>query len=102
MSYRVTLSDEAENDLRVGRDFYESCEPNAGLHFLDQMEIEVRLLQNLFGTPRKVRGFHLVRATRFPFGLYFLESSESIKVAAILDLRQSPTRIDQILKSRST
>jgi hypothetical protein len=45
-------------------------------------------------------GYHRLLSKRFPFGVYYEISGNSVRIVAVLDLRQNPEGIGQALSIR--
>lgn len=94
---RVKILSEAEQDLLYGFSFYEAQEEGLGAYFLDSLFSDIDSLQ-LYGGIHTVHfGFHRLLSKRFPFAIYRL-AGEAVQVYAVLDCRQSPSRIIRRLK----
>ena len=77
---RIRLLLEAERDLEIGADFYDSQKAGLGIHEQD-------------------RGFYRSLSKRFPFSIYYKLNENCVEIYAVLDTRQDPRRIDSALES---
>lgn len=98
---RVVLVEEAVNDLEEAQAFYESIEADVGNYCADSLLAEIERLGLFHGFHPLHFGCHRALAARFPFGVYYLNDPDEIKVVAVLDLRRNPVWIRSELKRRS-
>lgn len=94
----VTLSDDAERDLRDGIAFYDQHGREVGGYFLDSITADLRSLCVLGGVHAKRYGFHCMGAKRFPYAVYYFVAGDIVSVVAILDERRDPDWIERRLK----
>jgi len=97
---KVTLEDDAKQDLRDSFHFYEEDEPGAGWYFLDKIQAELQTLGGFGGVHRQRFGFHFYASKRFPHGVYYRIEGDTLQVAAIIDSRRDPKLIRKILRQR--
>ena len=97
---RVVLLNRAEGHLRDGFYWYEKQDPGAGEHFLRHMLSEIESLRQLAGIHRKVHGLHRLIPDRFPFGIYYRITGDTVEVAAVMDQRRRPAWIRRELGRR--
>ena len=90
---RIQVLDEAEEDLRDGREFYERQEPGVGDYFAAALASDIDSLILFAGIHPHEFGFHRALSKRFPFGIYYLIEEEVIRIYAVLDLRRDPAWI---------
>ncbi len=101
MKFReVLILTEAEHDITSARDFYARQEAWLADYCVESLLAELASLHLYAGIHRKVHGFHRLICRRFPYAVYYQISEGSVFVAAILDMRQKPTWINQSLESR--
>jgi len=86
----VLLVAEASEDLEAARDFYNQRERGIGDYCVDSLLTDIESLSLYHGIHRLQFGCHRMLASRFPFGIYYLDSGEMTIVVAILDLRRRP------------
>ena len=86
----MLLVAEASEDLEAARDFYNQRERGIGDYCVDSLLTDIESLSLYHGIHRVQFGCHRVLATRFPFGIYYLDSGETTIVVAVLDLRRRP------------
>jgi hypothetical protein len=98
---RVIVLEDAAEDIERGRDFYDGQDCGAGSYFVDSIVAEIEDLGLLHGIHSMHFGFHRKLSARFPFGIYYRESSETTEVFAVLDLRQDPVLIYTELNKRN-
>lgn len=94
---RVRLLPEAERDLEIGADFYESQQPGLGSFFNDSLSADIESLRIYAGIHETYKGLHRLISKRFPFSIYYLVSEDSVDIYAVLDARQDPEAIDNRL-----
>jgi len=98
---RVVVLEEAAEDLKAARDFYERIEEGVGRHFIAHIIQDIAQLETLHGIHSRHFGFHRMLASRFPFGIYYRGTETEAQVFAILDLRRDPTWLRVELLSRN-
>ena len=98
---RITILDEAEQDLIDGYRFYEANGAGLGEYFLDSIFSDIDSLQVYAGVHARHFGFHRLLARRFPYAVYYLVEKRTVRVFAILDCRRDPQRIKRRLDNRS-
>ncbi|MFM8215543.1 MAG: hypothetical protein ACKN82_12970, partial [Pirellula sp.] len=64
---KIRLLPEAERDLEIGADFYESQRPGLGSYFNDCLTADIESLRIYAGIHETYRGFHRSLAKRFRF-----------------------------------
>lgn len=91
---RIEILESARDDLVSGRSFYESQRPGLGAYFLDSLFSDVDSLL-LFAGIHTIHfdHYHRLLSKRFPFAIYYTVEADLVRVHAILDCRQDPTRI---------
>ena len=99
---RIRLLPEAERDIELGADFYESQSLGLGTYFNDCIATDIDSLKTFGGLHEQYRGYFRSLSKRFPFTIYHKLSGEWVSVYAVLDARQSPSRIDNMLESPQT
>lgn len=90
----------AEGDLLAGKSFYEAQCEGLGEYFIDSILGDLATLRLHGGVHRKVYGFHRLLCQRFPFAVYYDLTEDVVRVAAVLDMRKSPTWIQNSLRKR--
>ena len=96
---KIELLDEAEADLLAGFELYEQREPGLGQYFLDSLIADIDSLVFYAGIHSQHFGFYRLLAKRFPHAIYYQLTEEAVRVYAVLDCRQSPTRITTRLRN---
>jgi hypothetical protein len=99
---KLRLVPEAERDLEIGADFYESQQTGLGVYFNDCLASDIESLKLHTGIHEKYKGFFRALSKRFPFAIYYDVNQDWIEVYAILDCRQDPNKTDAALKSPRT
>lgn len=66
---RIRLLPEAERDLEIGADFYESQQPGLGTYFNDCLTADIESLRIYAGIHVTYRGFQCSLSKRFPFSI---------------------------------
>jgi plasmid stabilization system protein ParE len=89
---RIEILEEAEQDLLAGFRFYEQLEPGIGHYFLDALFSDIDSLLLYAGVHQQAFGYYRLLAKRFPFSVYYQCDQEDVRVYAVLDNRQSPSR----------
>ncbi len=97
---RVVILTEAAEDIEAARDFYDAQEPGIGDYCADSLVADLESLALYHGIHFRQFGFYRLLASRFPFGIYYLEAKEETQVCAVLDLRRDPNWIRKELAWR--
>ncbi len=96
---RVVVLAEAANDLEAVRDFYDEREETLGDYCVDCLVSDIESLAIFHGVHRREYGFYRMLAKRFPFGIYYWDTTEDTQAIAVLDLRRDPSWIhDELIK----
>ena len=95
---KLRLLPEAERDLEIAADFYESQGVGLGTYFNDCLASDIESLKLYAGIHEKYRDFFRALSKRFPFAIYYQLNNDWIEVYAVLDCRQDPQKIDTVLK----
>lgn len=95
---RVTILDEAEQDVIDGFRFYESQDVGLGEYFVDSIFSDLDSLQLYAGIHAHHFGYYRLLSRRFPFAIYYRIAAKSVRVHAILDCRRNPKWIEERLK----
>ncbi len=69
---RIQILDEAEDDLRNGREFYDRQELGVGDYFAAALAADIDSLILFVGIRPMEFGYHRALSKRFPFGVYYL------------------------------
>lgn len=90
MSWRLSVRPEAERDLAVARDWYESKRAGLGGEFLDEVTLAMLELERAPELPRLYFGaFRRLRLQRFPHKLFYQVHGDRVVVFRVLHARQS-------------
>ncbi|MGB8352470.1 MAG: hypothetical protein WCD79_01140 [Chthoniobacteraceae bacterium] len=98
---RVVLIEEASDDLRDAKLFYNMIDPGVGDYCADSLLSDIERLGMFHGYHSMHFDCHRALAVRFPFGIYYIDEQDEIKVVAVLDLRRDPSWIRSELGRRS-
>jgi hypothetical protein len=96
---KIRLLGEAERDLEIGADFYETQRDGLGAYFTDCLASDIESLHLYAGIHEKYKGYHRALSKRFPFAIYYLVIGDAVEIHAILDCRQDPQKTDTALDS---
>ena len=99
---KIRLLPEAERDLEIGADFYESQKSGLGIYFHDCLSSDIESLKLYAGIHEQYRGFHRSLSKRFPFSIYYKLDADCVEIYAVLDARQDLRAIDIALDSPRT
>ena len=101
-SQPVEFLESIEADLRAARAFYDSWQSYGGLRFHEKFREAVSWIEwNPEIFPRKHRDFRRAVIRRTYYGIYFAIELGVTTVVGVLDLRQSPADIRDLIESRS-
>lgn len=95
----IALEDAAE-DIRQGRRFYETRERGVGDYFVESILSDLESLVLYAGVHRVHVGFHRMLSRRFPFAIYYEVEEGTAFVYAVLDMRREPLWIHRELGRR--
>lgn len=95
---RIKILQSAIEDLYAGRLFYENQGEGVGIYFFDALFADIDSLAVYAGIHQKVFGYHRMLSKRFPYAIYYKIESDVAVVMRVLDLRQDPKRISQVLE----
>jgi hypothetical protein len=98
----VVVLEEAAQDIETARDFYDSRESGVGDYCVDSLIADIESLAFFHGIHSTHFGCYRMLATRFPFGIYYLDEEKETQVIAVLDLRREPSWIHHEIKRRSS
>ncbi len=98
---KIRILPNAETDLEMGSDFYESQSPGLGDYFMSSLISDIESLKLFAGIHSKDFGFHRFFSKRFPFAVYYLVDEQTVSIYAVLDCRQNPKIISQRLRGNS-
>jgi hypothetical protein len=96
----VVILTDAVEDIEFGRDFYDSQQIGIGDYFSDSILSDIESLALFHGIHSKHFGLYRMLASRFPFGIYYDETSSEVHIFAVLDLRKDPLWIRSELSKR--
>ena len=99
---RIRLLPEAERDLEICADFYESQRAGLGVYFNDCLAADIESLKLYAGIHESYCGFYRSLCKRSPFSIYYKTNEDCVEIYAILDSRQDPRKIDIALESSRT
>lgn len=86
-------------DLDEAKAFYDANDIGIGFYFIDSILSEIESLHLYAGIHPRQYGFYRMLSRRFPFGIYYDIKEETVRVAAILDMRRNPKWINKKLHS---
>lgn len=95
---KVIILKEARNDIKEGKDFYNSIEIGVGDYFVNSILTDIEALQFYSGIHTEIFNLFQSRSKRFPFSIYYKINNDIVSVIAILDMRQNPKSITNRLK----
>jgi len=90
---RVVVLAEAAEDLEEARHFYDAREAGVGDYCVSSLVADIESLALFHGIHRQQHGCFRLLASRFPFGIYYLEAEHETRGVAVLDLRRHPSWI---------
>jgi len=96
---RIRILPEAERDLQIGADFYESQRGGLGQYFNDCLSSDIESLRLYAGVHERVHGLFRCLSKRFPFAIFYDFDGKIIDIYAVLDCRQDPDKIKARLRS---
>ena len=97
---RVVVLAEAAEDLEEAREFYDAREPGVGDYCVRSLMADIESLERFHGIYRQQHGCFRMVASRFPFGIYYLEAEQETRVVAVLNLRRKRSWIRRQVTQR--
>ena len=94
---RIQVLRSAISDLGDARLFYEQQSDGLGEYFLNSLFSDIDSLVLHAGVHQQHFGFYRLLAKRFPYAVYYKINKSTILVFRVLDLRQSPAKIENSL-----
>jgi plasmid stabilization system protein ParE len=94
MNYRISVRSQAETDIAAAAVWYDQQSLGLGTEFLRAVEVSIATIARnpaIFAVVHKSVRRLLLR--RFPYGLYYVMTSDSIVIIACLHGRQSHDRL---------
>lgn len=94
MSFTLTITSKAQNDVSKAYDWYEDKVTGLGSEFIKNVDDRIKHIARDPQHFQLVYGNSVKRAlvSRFPFAIYFVEQDSSLIVFAILHQRVNPSR----------
>ena len=98
----IRILPEAERDLEIGADFYESQRSGLGRYFNDCLSSDIESLRLYAGIHERVYDLFCCLSKRFPFAIFYEFDGKTVEIYAVLDCRQDPVEIEARLKTPRT
>ena len=98
---KIRILQNAETDLEIGADFYESQREGLGEYFVTSLISDIESLKLYAGIHEQYRGFYRSISKRFPFAIYYQLRKNAVDIYAVLDCRQNPIKIDDRLQDEN-
>ena len=86
--------------LAEAQRFYDEREAGVGDYCVASLLADIASLGLFHGIHRRHHGCFRLLASRFPFGIYYLEAENETRVVAVLDLRRHPSWIRKQIAER--
>jgi len=99
---KIRILPEAEHDLELGADFYESQREGLGRYFNGSLMADIESLRIYAGVHGKVHDLFRCLSKCFPFAIFYDISPDMVDIYAVLDCRQDPRKIKARLGSPQT
>lgn len=96
----VLILEKAVTDLKKSKEFYNRQESGIGDYFIDEILSEIQELERKSGVHLEQFNYFRKLSRKFPYAIYYYISRKKVFVIAILDLRQNPTNLSEILSNR--
>lgn len=94
---KLSLLPEAERDLEIGADFYESQRKGLGAYFNDCLASDIESLKLYGGLHEQYRGFFRSFSKRFPFAVYYVVLSGIDSLLQLFSKKfESPFPVDRM------
>ncbi|MFN8256254.1 MAG: type II toxin-antitoxin system RelE/ParE family toxin [Bacteroidales bacterium] len=98
--YEIIISPEAEQELNISKEFYESKQAGLGKRFVKEVDNTInRIIENPVQFPKiKQKQVRKANVNRFPFGIYFAVKDSIINILAVFHFSRNPKKIKKRLK----
>jgi hypothetical protein len=98
--YEIIISPEAENELNISKEFYESKQEGLGKDFVGEVDNTInRIAENPEQFPKvKQKQVRKANVNRFPFGIYFAVKDTIINILAVFHYSRNPKKLKKRLK----
>lgn len=83
----IVVLEEAVEDLKMGRDFYDKQNPGVGEYFWDSLIADFESLYIYAGIHIKIYEFFRMLSKRFPYGIYYNIDKNIAYIAVVLPMR---------------
>ena len=93
MTYNVRIRPDAERDIEDAAQWYELQRQGLGHEFMDSVEQTLnRISENPSLYPVVHRGSRRALIRKFPFGVHYVVTGDSVVVIAVMHVRRDPRR----------
>jgi len=99
---RVVLLQEALDDLMDAKAFYDRIEVGVGAYCVDSLISDAERLGLFHGIHSKHWGLNRALGSRFPFGIYYIDTTDGVQVIGFLDLRREPLWLRSEVRRRGS
>ena len=96
----IIAIEEVSIDLKIAEEFYERQSRGLGKYFKDSIISDIESLWLYAGIHQRVFGLYRLLSKRFPYGIYYDIQKSIVIIVAVLDLRQNPNSIYQVISNR--
>lgn len=99
MKFELQISDESEQDITEAFLWYEKQKPGLGIVFEENLDIAFNLiLCDPFICQVRYRKIRIFFINKFPYGIHFLISDNTIKVVAVFHCAKDPKSWNKRIK----
>jgi hypothetical protein len=97
--FRIAISEIAEIDILIGKEWYNSQKNLLGDEFISALENKIKVIQsNPYQFSIIKKDIRKALITRFPFGIYYFVEGEIINIFAVIHFSRNPKIWKQRLK----
>ncbi len=98
--HEIIISPEAENELNISKEFYESKQEGLGKDVVKEVDNTIdRIAENPEKFPKvKQKQVRKASVKRFPFGIYFAVKDTIINILSVFHYSRSPKKLKKRLK----
>jgi len=93
MSFFLTISEAAENDIREAFLWYEEQLPQLGSRFEKHVSLS---METILGNPQKFQvrygKTHICFLKKFPYGIHFVVNADEILIVSVFHTSRNPIR----------
>lgn len=88
--YKIAITSNAENDILIGRNWYNSQQNHLGDQLISEIENKIHVIQSNPYLFSKIKNdIRKASVKRFPFGIYYFVKGNVINIFAVVHFSRS-------------